>query len=123
MWRGVAFVATGSTYGDHNFITPTSVPINGQNYPAFQINFGPNAGKIFLAADADGDGIADAGLYRLPIGQLNGVTYYAAMRIVDNNSAIKPSISSLLIVSGSGDSSSRSRLMASRIPLMNCVAS
>src|SRR5204862_7680071 len=40
------------------------------------------------AADADGDGIADSVLWRLPMGPMNGVTYYAAIRVVDNNSAI-----------------------------------
>ena len=40
------------------------------------------------AADADGDGIADALLWKLPVGPMNGVTYYAAVRVVDNNSAI-----------------------------------
>ena len=33
-------------------------------------------GRVVLAADADGDGIADSGLFRLPVGQSNGLTYY-----------------------------------------------
>lgn len=40
------------------------------------------------AADSDGDGIADAVLWKLPMGPMNGVTYYAAQRVIDNNSAI-----------------------------------
>src|SRR4029453_2655031 len=42
----------------------------------------------FFAADADGDGVADAGLVKLPIGRIDGVTYYVALRIIDNNSAV-----------------------------------
>ncbi|MCC7349908.1 MAG: helix-hairpin-helix domain-containing protein [Phycisphaerales bacterium] len=42
----------------------------------------------FLAADADGDGIADSGYFKLPIGQVNGATWFAAVRIIDDNSAI-----------------------------------
>ncbi len=42
----------------------------------------------FPAADADGDGIADAGLVKLPMGVINGITYYAAVRVIDNNAAI-----------------------------------
>src|SRR5205823_68853 len=41
----------------------------------------------FLAGDADGDGIADSAFVKLPVGEINGVTYYAAIRIIDNNSA------------------------------------
>ena len=43
---------------------------------------------MFLAADADGDGIADAGLCHIPGGDANGISYYVGVRIVDNNSAI-----------------------------------
>ena len=39
----------------------------------------------FLAADADGDGVADSGLWKLTT--VGDVTYYAACRIIDNNSA------------------------------------
>jgi hypothetical protein len=42
----------------------------------------------YLAGDADGDGIADCGLFRLPIGPIDGITYYAGVRIVDNCAAI-----------------------------------
>ncbi|HZZ43441.1 MAG TPA: helix-hairpin-helix domain-containing protein [Tepidisphaeraceae bacterium] len=40
----------------------------------------------FIAGDADGDGIADCGLWRLT--SVDGVTYYAGVRVIDNNSAI-----------------------------------
>lgn len=48
--------------------------------------------KTFLAADTDGDGIADASYFRLGTGQVNGVTYYAAVRIIDNAAAVNASI-------------------------------
>lgn len=41
-----------------------------------------------LAADTDGDGIADSALFPLLNGNLSGVTYYGTYRIVDNNSAV-----------------------------------
>jgi hypothetical protein len=45
-------------------------------------------GAKILGADADGDGIPDSGFFKLPVGQIDGITYYAAMRIIDTNSAI-----------------------------------
>jgi hypothetical protein len=54
-----------------------------QTFPA--LTDGTN---IYLAADTDGDGVADAALFRLPAGQLNGITWYAAVRIIDNCAAI-----------------------------------
>jgi hypothetical protein len=62
---------------------PTDKVVNGVDYPALTIN-----GQTIVAADTDGDGIADAGLYRLPMAPVNGVTYYMAVRIIDNNSAL-----------------------------------
>lgn len=53
---------------------------------------GPTASDIVLAGDADADGIADGGMFRIPIGELNGVGYYASVRIIDNNSTINASI-------------------------------
>ncbi|HWE96925.1 MAG TPA: helix-hairpin-helix domain-containing protein [Tepidisphaeraceae bacterium] len=70
--------------------SPTFVAFGGKTYPALQF-YDPATGKItqpILAASASGDGIADSLLWRLPIGELNGVTYYAAVRIIDNNAAI-----------------------------------
>ncbi len=67
--------------------TMTQVPVinNGvtTNYPGFLIG-----GTLYLGGDADGDGIADSGMFKLPVGELNGVTYYAAVRILDGGSAI-----------------------------------
>jgi len=63
-------------------------------YPAFKINDpnDPNFGKIVLAADADGDGIPDAGYFELPVGQINGLRYFAGFRVIDNNSALNVSV-------------------------------
>ena len=49
-------------------------------------------GPPILAGDADGDGIADSGLVKLPIGTINGVTYYYAVRIIDNGAAVNASV-------------------------------
>jgi hypothetical protein len=69
---------------------PTFVDVPGPNgttrMPALQ--FDGLTGDKVLAADSDGDGIADACLFRLPVGNLNGITYYGAYRIIDNNSAV-----------------------------------
>ncbi len=65
---------------------------NGPFYPAFFISKNlPDYTTAILAADADGDGVADAGL--VPLGTVPGtdyagLTFYYGVRIVDNNSAI-----------------------------------
>ena len=66
------------------------IQIEGRDYPALTIEITPGSGifRTFLAADADGDGIADSGLQRLPIGDISGVTWYVALRIVDMNARI-----------------------------------
>ena len=58
-------------------------------YPAF---FDSSSGQTYLAASASGDGIADSGLWRIPIGEINGVTYFAAVRVLDNNSTVNASV-------------------------------
>ena len=74
----------------------TASTINGQFMPAWLngsllINFSTTAsvGNV-MAADADGDGIADAGYIKLLT--LDGITYYAAIRILDNASAVNATI-------------------------------
>jgi hypothetical protein len=47
---------------------------------------------VVLAADSDGDGIADAGFMRLGGGQVEGATYYGAVRIIDNAAAFNANI-------------------------------
>lgn len=64
-------------------LQPTIVKRGGTSWPALR-----SSGQAYVAADADGDGVADAGLFRLPVGQLNGVTYFGAIRVIDNNAAI-----------------------------------
>ena len=78
-------------------ISPVSKQLvpGGPYYPAFEFYpAGRPAGAPpaqVLAADTDGDGIADAAYFRLPVGRLNGLDYYAAIRIVDNNAAANAS--------------------------------
>lgn len=75
-------------------VTPSAGPYSGRGQPAFQFDVdedlsnGYTPSLIVPAIDADGDGVADAGMVRLPIGPLAGVTYYYGARIVDLNSAI-----------------------------------
>jgi hypothetical protein len=75
-----------------SLLTPTFGTISypdgtSATYPAFAIN--TSAGNfVYIAGDADGDGIADCGLFKLPVGQVNGLTYYAGVRIIDNCAAV-----------------------------------
>jgi hypothetical protein len=56
-------------------------------YPAFDVDGDPaTVADRFLAADADGDNIADSGLVYL--GTSNGLHYYAGVRVVDNAAAV-----------------------------------
>jgi hypothetical protein len=68
---------------------PVTWPLPDSKYPALRF-FHPDrdAFETVIAADTDGDGAADAFLYKLPVGRLNGLDYYAAIRVVDNNSAV-----------------------------------
>lgn len=75
----------------------TNLYIDGKIQPAFQdvtaLTSGSvtlNTSNFWMAADTDGDGIADAGLVKLVT--LDGVTYYAAVRIVDNAAALNANI-------------------------------
>jgi hypothetical protein len=81
-----------ATYTDHfthgqTQFTPNFVQPRGysQVFPAW---FLQNLGCLMLAADADGDGIADSGYVKIPVGELDGLTYYYAVRIIDNSSAV-----------------------------------
>ena len=65
-------------YGDRLGVAPTFVTLPAgpagasRTWPALRL---PD-GRVVLAADTDGDGIADAGLIRMPVGQANGMTFY-----------------------------------------------
>ncbi len=99
---------------------PVTTPVNGQSVPAiavynsiingYMVAYGPTKKLLspapgldrttvtlsitdfqVPAADADGDGVPDAGFVKLPVGQIDGVTYYAAVRVIDGNSAVNAS--------------------------------
>jgi hypothetical protein len=78
------FNLPGNTFGLP--VQPTFLQrvTGGPVYPALKTN----TGLIYVAGDADGDGIADCGLVRLPGVYADGLTYYAGVRIIDNNSAV-----------------------------------
>lgn len=85
------------TWNQRYFVQPTSITIpygaTAQEFPALSfINIATGRQETHLAADADGDGIADAGLWKLPVGELNGVTYYVGVRITDQNSALNVNV-------------------------------
>jgi len=70
--------------------------VDGQDWPAFIPTLNQNGNvaldvaDAFMAADADGDGIADSAYVKLLT--LDGITYYAAVRIVDNLAAVNASV-------------------------------
>lgn len=75
-------------------VQPTFVTINGKDYPAFRtfdpvaLANGQNPFPVYMAASASGDGIADSWMWPVFAGDINGVNYYASVRIIDGNSAI-----------------------------------
>lgn len=88
------------SYNTRFALIPDAMPIVGPGgatrlYPALRI-FDPTEpalrDKKALAGDADGDGIADSGLIELPMSMINGVKFYASMRIIDNSAAINASV-------------------------------
>ncbi|MGN6626163.1 MAG: hypothetical protein ACTHLN_06040, partial [Tepidisphaeraceae bacterium] len=82
-----AGASTTFTRRDHLY--PTFLSLAGERWPALCVpGEGPAGDATFIAGDADGDGIADAGLFRLPVGRLAGVTYFGAVRIVDDDAAV-----------------------------------
>ncbi|MFI5379265.1 MAG: hypothetical protein ACHRHE_08210 [Tepidisphaerales bacterium] len=64
-----------------------------RSYPAWAIN---NA--LYIAADTVGEGVPDAGLFRLPPGEQNGIVYYGAVRIIDNGGAVNVSVANKIEV-------------------------
>lgn len=87
------------SFTDRTFAIPTFMTFGGDpKFPALRI-YSSNAypanavgrqGDLVTlpAADTDNDGVADALLVKLPVGTLDGLDYYAAVRVVDNNAVI-----------------------------------
>lgn len=88
------------SYGSRANMQPVAIALttlNGQTLqlPAFRIRnttTGGEGGRLVQAMDADGDGIADAGMIELPMAETNGIRWYAGLRIVDNSAAINSSV-------------------------------
>ena len=82
---------TGHRYSTRDHPIPSSTNQNGVAAPALHLNIAaagnPPQYADVIAADADGDGVADAGLFRLA-GPIDGVTYFGAARIIDNSAAV-----------------------------------
>ncbi|MDB5305390.1 MAG: hypothetical protein JWM97_2939, partial [Phycisphaerales bacterium] len=72
---------------------PAWVQLAGKTFPAFRF-YHPATDRMqtIIAADADGDGVADAPLVPLPVGKLNGLDYFYAVRVVDHGSAVNASV-------------------------------
>ncbi len=81
-----------ATYAERTRVEPTFLRVGGETHPAIFVYNGNTRYGPYLGADADGDGIADGGLFRVPVGQLNGVTYYAGVRIIDNSAAFNANV-------------------------------
>lgn len=86
---GAAFTfAAGDLKNTYRF-QPTFLTIGGVSYPAMSVYSAAFALLgTYPAADADGDGVADSMLFALPQIAGDGLTYYAAIRVVDNCAAI-----------------------------------
>jgi hypothetical protein len=87
-------ISMGST-GVGVYLTPNSpIPFVSPSTPEQLIQANGYAGVsqyANFAASAAGDGVADSGMFKLPIGPVNNITYYAAIRVIDNNSAVNVS--------------------------------
>src|SRR5262249_15615991 len=83
---------TNPKYTTRTFVRPTFMSFAGDpNFPAFAF-FNDDPAVVAMqpgpAADTDNDGIPAAMLFRMPVGTINGVDYFAAVRVVDNGSAL-----------------------------------
>ncbi len=83
------YTLTGQINGS---LQPGFKQIGGANGPyvptlTYLPTGGPKATQI-VAGDADGDGAADCFLFRIPGASYDGLTWYAGVRIIDNNSAV-----------------------------------
>jgi hypothetical protein len=61
---------------------------DGTNVPALSVAGTTGVAVTVVAGDADNDGIADSLLFRIPGTYFDGLTWYAGVRIIDNNSAV-----------------------------------
>ena len=75
-----------------------SLPENASGYyltphgPIDAASITPNDSRVtIVGGSAAGDGIADSGLWKVPVGPINGITYFAGVRVIDQNSAINAS--------------------------------
>lgn len=87
------------SYGTRAGMEPTFITIRtldgrSRDYPAFIIHNSRSGedGKLVMAMDADGDGIADSGMIELPIAETNGIHWYYGIRVIDNSAAINASV-------------------------------
>lgn len=95
-WGGAPFTfAAGDLKNSYRFL-PTFTTVGGHTYPAMSVYTAAFAlvQATYPAADADGDGVADSMLFALPQIAGDGLTYYAAIRVVDNCAAINANTAS-----------------------------
>jgi hypothetical protein len=86
-YRGAPGVGSGLYPGFGKLPNGTIVPILGTS-PVPTTPPSLPSSSYFVAGDADGDGIADSLLFPIPGSYFDGLRWYAAVRIIDNNSAI-----------------------------------
>jgi hypothetical protein len=92
-------LGVGTRKGTIQFVLGSYQLADGSVVPAMTVNGGgysnPDGSSLattsILAGSAAGDGVADSLFCKVPVGPINGITYYVATRIVDSNSAINAS--------------------------------
>jgi len=81
--------AFGPTTTRRELVFPIGYNLNGMMLPGMRIWPGQGVQLYdYVGADADGDGVADSLLFPLTLSEQDGVRYYAAIRIIDHNSAL-----------------------------------
>jgi len=86
---------TPFTYKTNTNLQPSSITVQLASGPVvFPALYDSTSGNTYLAGSSSGSGIADSGLFRLPVGELNGVTYYGSTFTIDNSAAVNASIAS-----------------------------